>query len=83
MATLSKKSSYTRAGSNGGATSASASATGATGTKSKASKSARSAAPTHDDIAARAYEYYVQRGCVEGHADEDWARAEAELRGQG
>lgn len=37
--------------------------------------------PTHDQIARRAYEIYAGRGYIDGHADEDWAQAERELRG--
>ena len=36
--------------------------------------------PTHEDIAKRAYELYLERGSVEGHHEEDWMIAEAELR---
>lgn len=32
-------------------------------------------------IAQRAYELYVQRGCQEGHAVEDWLEAEREVLG--
>lgn len=38
--------------------------------------------PTHEMIAARAYELYVARGCEDGHDMEDWIRAESELRGR-
>jgi len=34
----------------------------------------------HDQIAARAFQLWLERGCPEGSADEDWHRAEAELR---
>lgn len=37
--------------------------------------------PSQEEIATRAYELYVQRGCAEGHAEEDWAQAERELSG--
>jgi hypothetical protein len=40
------------------------------------------AGPSHQDIAARAYELYVERGRESGHAHEDWLRAERELRKQ-
>lgn len=30
-------------------------------------------------IALRAYEMYLQRGGVDGHADEDWLQAEREI----
>lgn len=35
--------------------------------------------PTHDEIAARAYQFYLERGCEDGHAEADWIRAEREL----
>ena len=35
--------------------------------------------PTHPEIAARAYELYVQRGRVDGYANDDWLQAEYEL----
>jgi hypothetical protein len=36
--------------------------------------------PTHDEIAARAYELYLARGSLDGYSEEDWMLAEAELR---
>jgi hypothetical protein len=49
----------------------------------KAQRAAGSAAaaqtPTHDEIAVRAYEIYLDEGQPEGRADEHWQRAEAEL----
>ena len=30
-------------------------------------------------VALRAYELYLQRGGVDGHADEDWLQAEREI----
>lgn len=38
-----------------------------------------SAAPTHEEIAARAYLYWEARGCQGGCPEEDWSRAEREL----
>lgn len=35
--------------------------------------------PGRDEIELRAYEIYEQRGCEDGHADEDWFTAEREL----
>jgi hypothetical protein len=35
--------------------------------------------PTQDEVANRAYEHFVARGCAHGHDREDWLRAEAEL----
>jgi hypothetical protein len=36
-----------------------------------------------EDIQRRAYEIYVQRGQADGHALDDWLRAESELRTDG
>jgi hypothetical protein len=36
--------------------------------------------PTHEEIAARAYELYLARGSMDGYSEEDWLLAEAELR---
>ena len=35
--------------------------------------------PSHAEIAARAYELYVQRGRIEGYEEDDWLQAEYEL----
>jgi Protein of unknown function (DUF2934) len=35
---------------------------------------------THDEIAAHAYRCWHERGCPEGSPEEDWHRAERELR---
>jgi hypothetical protein len=53
--------------------------------KMKTASTAKTAAvstaePTHDEIAARAYELYLARGSVDGYNAEDWMLAEAELR---
>ena len=37
---------------------------------------------TEEDIARRAYEIYLERGCLAGHELEDWAQAEKELKGK-
>lgn len=36
---------------------------------------------TQEDIAARAYELWQQRGCPEGDPETDWFAAETELLG--
>jgi len=36
-------------------------------------------APTHEEIALRAYEIYLERSGAPGDALEDWTRAEREL----
>ena len=33
-------------------------------------------------IAERAYYYYVERGCVDGYDQEDWIRAEREIKAE-
>ena len=38
--------------------------------------------PSRDEIERRAYEIYEQRGCEEGHAEEDWFAAVRELTAQ-
>ena len=38
--------------------------------------------PTQAQIAALAYQYYVDRGFSDGHDQEDWLRAETALRSQ-
>jgi hypothetical protein len=41
---------------------------------------ARAAArPTYEQIAARAYQIYLERGCQTGHDVDDWLQAEYEL----
>ncbi len=39
--------------------------------------------PTFEEIRARAYEVYVQRGRIDGFDLEDWLQAEKELRENG
>jgi hypothetical protein len=36
--------------------------------------------PTHEQIAELARKYWAQRGYNDGHHEEDWLRAEKELR---
>ncbi len=51
-------------------------------TSSSATKAAPTkAAPTYEEIAKRSYELFLERGGEHGRAEEDWARAEAELLG--
>ena len=35
---------------------------------------------THSDVARRAYDLYLARGCEHGHDVDDWTQAERELR---
>jgi hypothetical protein len=39
-------------------------------------------APSHEEIATLAYTYWLERGCQGGSPEEDWQRAERELRVQ-
>jgi hypothetical protein len=39
-----------------------------------------SAQVTHSDIARRAYDLYLTRGCEHGHDVDDWLQAEHDLR---
>ena len=39
--------------------------------------------PDRDRVAQRAYELYLERGCEDGRADEDWLCAERELTNGG
>jgi hypothetical protein len=39
-----------------------------------------SSTPTHDEIAAQAYQIYLREGCAEGRDLDHWLRAEMELR---
>ena len=53
------------------------------GSSSPTKESAQRKKPAFDDLHAhislRAYELYLQRGCREGHAQEDWLDAEREI----
>ena len=35
--------------------------------------------PSHPEVAARAYELYLERGATDGHDTEDWLQAVSEL----
>jgi hypothetical protein len=37
--------------------------------------------PSHDEIAQLAQKYWAERGWQDGYAEQDWLRAEQELRG--
>ena len=54
-----------------------------TGQTTPISKTVKHAQPSfgdlHAHIATRAYELYIQRGCREGCAEEDWLEAEREI----
>ena len=37
---------------------------------------------THEEIANRAYEIYVEKGCRQGQSEQNWLQAEQELKNQ-
>jgi Protein of unknown function (DUF2934) len=47
----------------------------------KTKKSAAKSKPTQEQIAARAYEIYLERGATPGDPMQDWLQAERELAG--
>jgi hypothetical protein len=40
------------------------------------------AIPSHEDIAILAQRFWIERGCQDGEAEQDWLRAEAQLMAQ-
>jgi hypothetical protein len=50
--------------------------------KSTAAKSSARPSDDLEKIRLRAYELYVERGMVDGYAEEDWRRAEEEILGR-
>jgi hypothetical protein len=48
--------------------------------KKRSAVRTRSANVTESDIARRAYELYLARGCEDGHDVHDWLQAEQELQ---
>ncbi len=48
--------------------------------KASTAEAAVKAAPSHEEIAIRSYELYLQRGAVDGFHEQDWLQAESELQ---
>jgi hypothetical protein len=48
-------------------------------TENAVEENAVNGTPAHEQIAVRAYELWVSRGCPEGSPELDWLQAEAEL----
>jgi hypothetical protein len=46
----------------------------------RAKARAQQASVTNNDVARRAYDLYLARGCEDGHDVDDWIQAERELR---
>ena len=42
-----------------------------------------SASPTHEDIARRAYQIYVEKGRPQGQSEQIWQQAEQDIRNRG
>jgi hypothetical protein len=59
-------------------------ATQTSGRKTQSAKATTPAAadPTHEQIATRAYEIWLQNGCQEGQDIQNWLEAESQLHGQ-
>ena len=53
---------------------------GAAGSGTSESRVRVTASVTESDIARRAYEFYLARGCADGHDVDDWLSAERELK---
>ena len=49
-------------------------------TKVAATEPKAAAEPTHEEISRLAEKFWVERGWQDGHAEQDWKRAEHELR---
>ena len=47
----------------------------------KVTATVTSIGPSPEEIARLAHKYWADRGFTHGHADQDWLRAERELRG--
>ncbi len=50
--------------------------------KSIVAKAPKTAAPSPDEIKQLAEKYWANGGFQDGHAEQDWLRAEQELRGK-
>jgi hypothetical protein len=60
-----------------------ASETASAATPKPRKSAAAKAAPTHDQIALRAYHIYLQRNGAPGNPFDDWKQAEQELLAEG
>ena len=43
-------------------------------------RASASRGPSQDEIERRAYQIFLERGGIDGHAEDDWLQAEYELR---
>jgi hypothetical protein len=51
-----------------------------TATPTTSSVTTNRPAPSHEEVARLAYSYWEARGCQGGSPEEDWLRAEIEIR---
>ena len=51
-------------------------------TATKAAEPVASRTPSHEEIAQLAERYWAERGWQDGHAEQDWLRAEQDLLGK-
>ena len=51
----------------------------ATATKATVAEQVTATTPSHQEIARLAQQYWAERGWQDGHAEQDWLRAEREL----
>lgn len=38
---------------------------------------------THEDIARRAYQIYIEKGCPQGQSEENWLQAKQDIKSRG
>jgi hypothetical protein len=50
-------------------------------TKTKVTVPQQRPQPSHEEISRLAEQFWIERGWQDGHAEQDWLRAEQELRG--
>ena len=50
--------------------------------KATVAAAVKSVTPSHEEIAQLAQRFWVERGWQDGYAEQDWLRAEQELRGK-
>ena len=52
-----------------------------TAAKKTVAEEVKAVTPSHHDIAQLAQKYWAERGWQDGYAEQDWLRAEQQLRG--
>lgn len=54
----------------------------ATAKKATVTEISEARTPTHEEVSALAHRYWIERGRQDGYHEQDWLRAEEELRGK-